>query len=815
MPRTRLAVLALLLLAIAGALALWLWQSGGEPGPVTPPPADPAAAAVGASPETPPPPPPAAATPATGESERVAAGAASGDGSTTTGTLRVTALWPDRSPATGVMIVLRRSVPRLPYTAFARAVTGTDGVVEFAGAPLGPSSLASDRRDRMKVDVEGGHQEVTFELKGGVAVRGAVHDPDGSPVAGADVWLQSSGTTWTDGRVVTTTDAGGEFALEHVNPAQSLGAVASGFSPSRLVDLDVVDTSAPPAVVTLELRPDGGRLAGTVTDADGEPVADAVVAVGTRPRHLDYRGDRVVEQWTVRTADTGEDGSFAIDGLATGTHPVTIRGAGYGLWRDEAAIRARETTVIAPRLLPAATLSGTVTDGDGNPLHEAAVRVYDREPRTSFLAGGQIDFDETFGYRAAITAPDGTYRVDGVTPGTAWVFAQRHHDRRKRDGVSVAYTRAELQVDPGADAKWDPVIADGRSIEGIVYYADGFPIPRLFVTLADEKEGGMEHVIVSSGEGVFRFLCLEDSTYEIRVQAPFDAPKGAPPIKTSGVIPDRGRTELRATYDKPVKQEPGVVIGRVDDAAGRIGNVNAATITLHSDARWFRPGIAIEDGAFEIDRVKPCRFRLVLKEEDAVLAESDWFEMKPAATVDTGVLITEPAGGVRFTVKRDPGTEAFEPTLYLRRGKGSSTRIGLGRRTELLADNLTPGDYTISGYHKGMVSLNSAVSVVAGSTAEVELRLRAGAPVRCEVWWPPGDVESTSHKYRIFDGDGKLQLELGSGLHTMPTHPYPLRYTLPPGRWRIEFTTDDGLSGEVEFDVENATDAVEPRIDLK
>ena len=33
--------------------------------------------------------------------------------------------------------------------------------------------------------------------------------------------------------------------------------------------------------------------------------------------------------------------------------------------------------------------------------------------------------------------------------------------------------------------------------------------------------------------------------------------------------------------------------------------------------------------------------------------------------------------------------------------------------------------------------------------------------------------------------------------------------------WKLEFTTDDGLKGEVEFTVENATDEVNLRIDLK
>ncbi|MEM7204496.1 MAG: hypothetical protein AAF628_29840 [Planctomycetota bacterium] len=174
------------------------------------------------------------------------------------------------------------------------------------------------------------------------------------------------------------------------------------------------------------------------------------------------------------------------------------------------------------------------------------------------------------------------------------------------------------------------------------------------------------------------------------------------------MIPGRGRTELRATYNKPVQEEDGTVVGRVDDVANRIRNPKATTITLHSDDRWFRPGIKIVDGAFRVEDVTPCRFRLALVEACTVLAETDWFELMPAATVDTVVLTTDPAGGAVFTVERSEGTAGFEPKLYLRRSKrGSSTAVPIGRHREVHADNLTPGDYTFSGYFKGMVSLKA------------------------------------------------------------------------------------------------------------
>ncbi len=141
--------------------------------------------------------------------------------------------------------------------------------------------------------------------------------------------------------------------------------------------------------------------------------------------------------------------------------------------------------------------------------------------------------------------------------------------------------------------------------------------------------------------------------------------------------------------------------------------------------------------------------------------------------------------------------------------------IPLARGTEALASNLTPSDYAITGYFKGMVSVKGQVQVVAGETSEVQLTLQPGARLRCEVWWPKGEVKTTTRKYRILASGGKLFHEYESPLSTMSTQPYPLVYTLPPGRWKVEFSTDDGLAGEVEFVVKNASGEIKQRIDLK
>ena len=109
----------------------------------------------------------------------------------------------------------------------------------------------------------------------------------------------------------------------------------------------------------------------------------------------------------------------------------------------------------------------------------------------------------------------------------------------------------------------------------------GFPMGTVFLTLTDERDS-TRYRMTCSDEGTFRFHCLADSTFALLVQL-WDAPKGAAPLHITGIVPDRGPVELRASFNKPVKQKSGTVIGRIDDVAGRIRNLKAATVRLQSE----------------------------------------------------------------------------------------------------------------------------------------------------------------------------------------------------------------------------------------
>lgn len=730
--------------------------------------------------------------------------------------LTVEAIWASGETAAGIRITLR-TLSNAGSRVAARARTEDDGTVRFENLHPGHEVLLySDRGDYRRIELEAGEQTERFELKGGVAVRGVVVDAEGRPVGGATVVLQTRQTTWAGINELATTAADGTFALEQIPEGPSLGAFARGHSPSALVDLDLVDMSEPPVAVRLELGAGGGSVVGLVSDAGGAPIPGALVVVGDRQDHLMDRGpDQIVERWSPRSTTTAEDGRFELWGLPAGEAALDVRADGFGISRRRISVTTDETVTAQITLELAATVHGIATDATGAPIEGAAIRIYDREPETPFIAGGQIDFDLNLGYTSATTDADGRFEVRGVTPGTAWAFAQANRRRSSMRGRSVPYLRTALEVPPGADVEWSPQITDGLSIAGVVLYSDGKTMPGVFLTAQHEQSDFKAVGTNSYEDATFQFSNLEPGTYTVSVQL-WDAPPDTARPTVKGVVPDGGRLEIRATYPKPIKEEKGTVVGRVLDVAGRIDNWKAVRVELHSEKGWFRTDGEVVDGGFRFEGVEPCRFRVVLMHGESPVGQIDGCELEPAATADVGTISTAAGGTVTFRIERGEGLKGVQPRIFVKpQGYARSARIEPGTASTWTAEGITAGAAKVSVYATGMVPIDTEVLVPAGGEVALELELVAGRSCRAEVWFPE-DHGATSYHYRFVDARGRVGHEYESDIGTRQTAPLLCARTLPLGTWTFEFSTDNGLTTSTTFEVDAAPgERIERRLDLE
>ena len=149
-----------------------------------------------------------------------------------------------------------------------------------------------------------------------------------APVAGAQVTVgEANGTTAADGRLTLTAAIG-----------STVSVAAAGYDPAEA-------TVPQDGDLAIELRPN--VVTGTVTDADGKPVA----------------GARVFVDGTATAAHTGADGSYALPGVPTeGT--LIVKMPGYRLVEmpiDERMVKdvALEPFAVRALYAPASVFEGT------------------------------------------------------------------------------------------------------------------------------------------------------------------------------------------------------------------------------------------------------------------------------------------------------------------------------------------------------------------------------------------------------------------------------------------------------------------------
>lgn len=198
-----------------------------------------------------------------------------------------------------------------------------------------------------------------------------------------------------------------------------------------------------------------GQIAGTVTDEAGAPLPAASVGVYAA---VDLPGGGT--DWDyVSGAETDESGTYLVDRLAAGTYRVDFDADGYqSEYYDDVptlegsepveVIGGEETPDIHAALTADATISGTVTDAQGQPLDGAWVHV---------APVGSEDGEW------ARTDSGGDYTVAEMAAGTYTVFFEHDDDPDTFEGFLFEYYDNAGTID---DAEAVTVVA-GQDETGI------------------------------------------------------------------------------------------------------------------------------------------------------------------------------------------------------------------------------------------------------------------------------------------------------------------------------------------------------------
>jgi protocatechuate 3,4-dioxygenase beta subunit len=275
-----------------------------------------------------------------------------------------------------------------------------------------------------------GAPPVRIVLSPGVVFTGRIVDPDGRPIAGADLalstaadGLEGTGASMSSG-MKASSETSGRFRFEHVGTgAFSLQVTRPGFAPAfrsgtagtnpRGV-VDIGDLTLEPGVAIegrvthIELRP-ARSLSGRVLDDERRPVGGARIAL-IEIRESGAGTNASVGRWSNEVDQTDEEGRFVLNeidpGLGPGPWHLEVRAPGFRT-AETGRLQIPDDGEAAPLeiiLNRGATLEGRVLDGDGQPVPQTMIDVIAPD---SYRISGPFHWTDDLG----------RYRIDGLGPG--------------------------------------------------------------------------------------------------------------------------------------------------------------------------------------------------------------------------------------------------------------------------------------------------------------------------------------------------------------------------------------------------------------
>ncbi|MEM7204566.1 MAG: sigma-70 family RNA polymerase sigma factor [Planctomycetota bacterium] len=471
-----------------------------------------------------------------------------------------------------------------------------------------------------------------------VTVR--VHNADGDPVEGAQVWLTSNAVA-LPGIAAGATDVQGEAAAR----------VTDWRTPMRVwVEADGYQVPAAHKVVqeqgrtdlAFTLSPSSRVLRGRVLDVRGAPVAGAAI--------------KLADEWRlpVRTRRTDAAGSFTLGGLGAGPYQLAVQAPGCA-----AEARTIHTNQLARQVdvfvEPGTTLSGVVLEADGSAARGLVVV----HPAVSVAGRALLGVL----HQSTPIGPDGHYALPGLPRGPLVASIRR--------GGEAALV--ETLAASSGERRWSPVLGTMTDIAGTVIDATGQPVPDAKVQLLADARYGFPAALTArrcttDAAGHFRFAGVRDDEYRLAT-LPHDSstPRSLRRVRAGQRhlrIPWQDerqcRVQLRA---RQPNGEPA------DGATLRLLHLDADAA---SDHKLDRNGHAL------VEQLLPGPYELLVQHSTGMFAAGD-LELTAATPITLDDVMLRPPAWAHFELQPAAGFVGPPPPVRLTTPRAAVINFGVGK----------------------------------------------------------------------------------------------------------------------------------------
>ncbi len=546
------------------------------------------------------------------------------------------------SPVEGAL-VLGRDSRRME-----RCRTRTDAAGRFLFEGLQPGVLTVEITPRdaappssKRVELLAGlRARLDLALEAGVRIHGVVSDPQGRPLAGAEVGMGASF------KRSVRTDENGWYEMVGLGRVKrrDLGdlrvrAKGHGNERKKLGEKELAEDSR----LDFVLQP--ARVAvGRVVDSDGTPLKGVYVAgVGSKSVEGVFRSD-----W--ESAVTGSDGRFELSSLhLLIDHQLFLRKDGYGarVYDFPADEGSRKRVDYSDLILhPGGRIEGVMRAQTGTPLSDHLVKLRGTNGDLGRFRPQAEALKRTWvtAVRHSRTDTQGRFHFTDLPGGELKLTASV----RGRPGSKV---EATVQLPEGGQVEGVELTLDlGNPITGVVHTPDGLPAVGVFVQVAGAKAepriramtgagGRFELLGVTEDMGVVELFTIVASYNWYHAEARLGA---CAPVRAfagdSDVV-----LELRGLVS---------MTGRVEDAEGKPA-AEVQVLAYQSSAARLPAAVlarATSDaqGAFRLDLPEECRVDLVTGTPKVVGATQNSEQEPPKPAVLESVASGAQAVVLRF-----------------------------------------------------------------------------------------------------------------------------------------------------------------------